>query len=93
MPYDDDDVNDGDDGDGDASHRLLDRKELARKNRDAEAEAASYKDRYAKARYDDEGADEWGPKALLMPGVNDPSIWGVKCKVIPKLQCSYLCAC
>lgn len=68
-------------GDGDASHRLLDRRTNAAKDREAEELAASFRNRYGKARYDTEGVEEWAPKALLMPGVNDASIWGLKCKV------------
>lgn len=59
----------------------MDRRANAQKDKEAAELAASYRDRYGKARYDTEGAQDWAPKALLMPGVNDPSIWGIKCKV------------
>ncbi|SCV70406.1 BQ2448_1800 [Microbotryum intermedium] len=67
--------------DGDASHRLLDRRRMAKRDREAAELAASFRDRYGKSNYIGEGDAEWAPKALLMPGVNDPSIWGVKCKI------------
>lgn len=72
--------------DGDASHRLLDRRRMAKRDKEAAELAASFHDRYGKANYDAEGAEEWAPKALLMPGVNDPSIWGVRCKVSEELN-------
>lgn len=71
---------DGDDADGDASHRLLDRRRMAKVDKAAAEEAASFRERY-KQNYAVEASDDWAPKALLMPGVNDPSIWGVRCKV------------
>lgn len=74
----------GDYADGDASHRLLDRRLNKAKDREAEELAASFVTRYGKSKYDAEaGSEEWAPKALLMPGVNDASIWGLKCKVSP----------
>ena len=66
---------------GDASHRMLDRRINAAADRKAREEAAGFRTRHGKSNYNGDGADEWAPKALLMPGVNDPSVWGVKCKV------------
>lgn len=54
---------------------------MAKKDREAAELAASFHTRYGKTTYDQEGMEDWAPKALLMPGVNDPSIWGVRCKV------------
>lgn len=76
-----DDVDYGDEVDGDASHRQLDQRRLAQKDREAEELAETLRKRYHKNRYDAETMEDWAPKALLMPGVNDPSIWGIKCKV------------
>lgn len=74
------DYND-DEADGDSSHRLLDRRLNAQKNAEAEALAAQFDNQYKNSKYSSQGAEEWAPKALLMPGVNDPSIWGIKCRV------------
>jgi hypothetical protein len=69
------------DGDGDNSHRQLDRKTNAARNKAAAEEAADIEARYAKNKYDNNESEDSAPKALLMPGVSDPSIWGVRCKV------------
>lgn len=76
-----DDVDYGDEADGDASHRQLDQRRLAQKDKEAEALAENFRLKYHRDRVDVEGMEDWAPKALLMPGVNDPSIWGIKCKV------------
>lgn len=54
---------------------------MAKRDKEAAELAASFEERYRKQNYDAEAAEDWAPKALLMPGVNDPSIWGVRCKV------------
>ncbi|GAA5823557.1 hypothetical protein JCM3770_002784, partial [Rhodotorula araucariae] len=69
------------DEDGDASHRRLDRRRMAQKDKEAAALAEELDARYKRSRYTAEGAEGFAPKALLMPSVNDPSIWGVKCKI------------
>ncbi|KAM0786565.1 hypothetical protein ACM66B_002021 [Microbotryomycetes sp. NB124-2] len=83
APVGDDDMgDDGEEGEeGDASHRRLDRRRNQMRDREAAELAASYRERYGKMTYDAEGAEDWAPKALLMPSVNDPSIWRVKCKI------------
>ncbi|KAM0750817.1 transcription elongation factor Spt5 [Meredithblackwellia eburnea MCA 4105] len=78
MNFDDADYGDLD---GDASHRRLDQRRLAQKDREAEELAESFRTRYAHRSYDAEAMEDWAPKALLMPSVNDPSIWGIKCKI------------
>ncbi|GAA5929923.1 hypothetical protein JCM1841_001260 [Sporobolomyces salmonicolor] len=69
------------DADGDASHRRLDRRRMAQKDREAAALAEELDARYKKSKYKAGGNEDWAPKALLMPGINDPSIWGVRCKI------------
>ncbi|KAK4046811.1 transcription elongation factor spt5 [Microbotryomycetes sp. JL201] len=83
APLGEDDLGDeGEEGDeGDASHRRLDRRRMQMRDREAAELAASYRERYGRMQYDAEGAEDWAPKALLMPSVNDPSIWGVRCKI------------
>ncbi|KAK4055816.1 transcription elongation factor spt5 [Microbotryomycetes sp. JL221] len=82
APIGDDDLgdDDGEGDEGDASHRRLDRRRMQIRDREAAELAASYRERYGRMNYDTEGAEDWAPKALLMPSVNDPSIWGVRCK-------------
>lgn len=81
LPPGDDDVDFGDTEDGDASHRRLDRRRMAKKDQEAAALAEELDARYKKNKYKAGENDDWAPQALLMPSVNDPSIWGVKCKV------------
>ncbi|GAA5902197.1 hypothetical protein JCM8208_002502 [Rhodotorula glutinis] len=78
-----DDEPEGDfgDEDGDAAHRRLDRREMAARDREARAKAEELDARYKRSRYTAETTEGFAPKALLMPSVNDPSIWGVKCKI------------
>ncbi|GAA5864685.1 hypothetical protein JCM8547_008270 [Rhodosporidiobolus lusitaniae] len=73
--YDDGDVDD------DAVHRRLDQRRKMQRDKEAAQLAEELDARYKKNRYTTEGAEDWAPKALLMPGVNDPSIWGIKCKI------------
>ncbi|GAA5969321.1 hypothetical protein JCM3765_001884 [Sporobolomyces pararoseus] len=80
LPPGEDDADFGD-TDGDASHRRLDRRRMAKKDQEAAALAEELDARYKKSKYKAGDNDDWAPQALLMPSVNDPSIWGVKCKV------------
>lgn len=46
--------------------------------------AKQYKDRHRQRRGGGIGGQamsDFAPRSVLMPGVNDPSIWCVKCKV------------
>ncbi|GAA5983869.1 hypothetical protein JCM11641_006402 [Rhodosporidiobolus odoratus] len=76
----DQDLFDEGDIDSDAVHRRLDQRRKAQRDKEAAQMAADLDARYKKNRYSQDGGDDWAPKALLMPGVNDPSIWGIKCK-------------
>ncbi|KAF3909197.1 hypothetical protein ABW20_dc0101616 [Dactylellina cionopaga] len=65
----------------DRYHRELDRRNQVNLAQDAETIAASYRDRYGRQQKHRLGdASTVTPKRLLLPSVNDPSIWGVKCK-------------
>lgn len=81
LPLGDDEDVDFVDTEGDASHRRLDRRRMAKKDQEAAALAEELDARYKKNKYKAGDNDDWAPQALLMPSVNDPSIWGVKCKV------------
>jgi len=62
-------------------HREYDRQRQADLAQDAQTLAANFRDRYGrqqKTRVGDESA--FTPKRMLLPSVEDPSIWGVKCK-------------
>lgn len=81
-------ADDGDDADfaqgdfdGDASHRRLDRRRMAQKDKEAAELAAELNQRYRRNKYTTDGAEDWAPKAMLMPSEKDPRIWGIKCKV------------
>jgi len=58
---------------------------MAKKDQEAAALAEELDARYKKNKYKAGDNDDWAPQALLMPSVNDPSIWGVKCKVCRKV--------
>ncbi|GAA5861011.1 hypothetical protein JCM3774_003226 [Rhodotorula dairenensis] len=80
-------ADDGDDADfaqgdfdGDASHRRLDRRRMAQKDREAAELAEELNQRYRRNKYTTDGAEDWAPKAMLMPSEKDPRIWGIKCK-------------
>lgn len=65
----------------DREHRELDRKREMEQSYDAEKLAETMRQRYGNRRI----AKQFGdsvivPKRLLMPSVEDPSIWGVRCK-------------
>ena len=80
----DDDDDDDDDarrrrGD-DASHRRLDQRRIAEDDAEAERIAKEYRERYRSVRYRADAADS-APKELFLPGVDDPNIYGVRCKI------------
>ncbi|KAB8337069.1 hypothetical protein FH972_021373 [Carpinus fangiana] len=63
----------------DAHHRELDRKRQQEIELDAEEQAARFKERYGRNRV--AAADSViVPQRLLLPSVEDPTIWGVRCK-------------
>ncbi|KAI9796771.1 MAG: transcription elongation factor spt5 [Piccolia ochrophora] len=63
----------------DRRHRELDRRREVEAGLDAERQAEEYRKRYGRNRV--AATDSFVlPKRLLLPGVEDPSIWGVKCK-------------
>lgn len=65
----------------DRRHRELDRQREAREHMDAEAQAAALQERYRSYTTKAQGTDTaLVPKRLLLPSVDDPSIWGVRCK-------------
>lgn len=75
---DDDGLAPGEDVD-DARHRELDRKRQQELELDAEEQAARFKERYGRNRV--AAADSAiVPQRLLMPSVEDPTIWGVRVK-------------
>jgi transcription elongation factor SPT5 len=63
----------------DRRHRELDRRREAEQQMDAEKQAALLKERYGRSRTQVTDA-AIVPKRLLLPSVDDPSIWGVRCK-------------
>ncbi|KAK6197030.1 hypothetical protein LQW54_010946 [Pestalotiopsis sp. IQ-011] len=67
--------------DDDTRHRELDRRRDLEASFDAEQQAAIYQKRYGNRR-PARGIGESGvvPQRLLLPSVDDPSIWGVRCK-------------
>lgn len=63
----------------DRRHRELDRQREAAENVDAETRAEELRQKYG--RYKTAQSDTTlVPKRLLLPSVDDPSIWGVRCK-------------
>lgn len=64
----------------DRRHRELDRQRQLEASMDAEKQAAAYKERYGRRTNNNLNNSSFVPQNLLMPDVNDPSIWGVKCK-------------
>lgn len=63
----------------DRRHRELDRQREVEASMDAEKQAQALKERYGRNRGN--AADlAVVPKRLLLPSVNDPSIWAVKCR-------------
>ncbi|KAM3562186.1 hypothetical protein ARSEF4850_002870 [Beauveria asiatica] len=65
----------------DRRHRELDRRRDMESSLDAEKQAELYRQRYAKYR-SGKGSGESAvvPKRLLLPSVDDPGIWAVRCK-------------
>ncbi len=63
----------------DRRHRELDRRREVEASLDAEKQAELLRQRYGRSRAAPTDAVVV-PKRLLLPGVDDPSIWGVKCR-------------
>ena len=63
----------------DRRHRELDRRREVEAGLDAERQAEELRKRYGRNRAAPTDSIVV-PKRLLLPGVDDPSIWGVKCK-------------
>jgi len=64
----------------DRRHRELDRQRQLEASMDAEKQAAKFRERYGRRTTTALSNSSFVPQNLLMPDVNDPSIWGVKCK-------------
>ncbi|KAH0538266.1 hypothetical protein FGG08_005137 [Glutinoglossum americanum] len=64
----------------DRRHRQLDRQREREAGLDAEKQAEVFKQRYGRSRAPTAVDAVAVPKRLLLPSVEDPSIWGVKCK-------------
>ncbi|KAK9426083.1 putative Transcription elongation factor SPT5 [Seiridium unicorne] len=67
--------------DDDTRHRELDRRRDLEASFDAEKQAEIYQKRYGNRKPARGMGDSGGvPQRLLLPSVDDPSIWGVRCK-------------
>lgn len=68
--------------DDDRRHRELDRRREMEANLDAEKQAEILRQRYASRKGSGRGIGDSAviPKRLLLPSVDDPSIWSVRCK-------------
>lgn len=75
----DDDLGPEEDQD-DRRHRELDRQRQMDAALDVEAAAQRLKERYGRRTTQSLAKGSFVPQNLLMPSVDDPSIWGVKCK-------------
>lgn len=64
----------------DRRHRELDRRRELEASMDAERQAEALRERYGRRNAATLNEAMVVPKRLLLPGVDDPSIWGVKCK-------------
>ena len=64
----------------DRRHRELDRQRQMEASLDAEAAAQRLKERYGRRTTQGLAKGSFVPQNLLMPSVDDPSIWGFKCK-------------
>jgi transcription elongation factor SPT5 len=64
----------------DRRHRELDRQRQIEASMDAEKQAEALRQRYGRRTATAMGTGSFVPQNLLMPDVNDPSIWGVRCK-------------
>lgn len=65
----------------DRAHRLLDARLDLEASMDAERQAQELKERYGRRTQAGLSAGSFVPQNLLMPSVDDPSIWGISCKV------------
>jgi len=72
----------GADDHDDRRHRDLDRRRQEQEDLNAEEQAALYKERYGAYGRNRAAASDAVivPQRLLLPSVEDPTIWGVKCK-------------
>lgn len=59
-------------------HTRIDRRERELYDQDAEQIAENYRERFGRSRY--QGEMNEVPQRLLMPSVEDPSLWGVRCR-------------
>ena len=64
----------------DRQHRELDRQREQAAHIDAEKQAQLLREKYGRSRMATNSDAVTVPKRLLLPSVDDPSIWGVKCK-------------
>jgi transcription elongation factor SPT5 len=64
----------------DRRHRELDRRREIEASMDAEKTAQALKERYGRNRPNAQSSGAFIPQNLLMPSVDDPSIWSIKCK-------------
>lgn len=64
----------------DRRHRELDRRREMEASLDAERQAELFKSKYGRRQGTGLRTGSFVPQNLLMPDVNDPSIWGIKCK-------------
>ena len=64
----------------DRRHRELDRRREMEASLDAEKQAQALKERYGRRGPMTANSGALVPQNLLMPSVDDPSIWGIKCK-------------
>lgn len=70
---------DGEDEADDRRHRELDNRRQRVLDQDAEAAAARYREKYGRAQASIPQTD-LTPQSYLVPSVNDPTIFGIKCK-------------
>ncbi len=64
----------------DVRHRELDRQRQLEASMDAEKQAAAYRERYGRRQPAGMANTSFVPQHMMMPSVDDPSIWGVRCK-------------
>jgi len=64
----------------DRRHRELDRQRERTQQMDAEKQAELLREKYGRRTQNNAKSYNTVPKRLLLPGVEDPSIWGVRCK-------------
>lgn len=64
----------------DRRHRELDRRREIEASMDAEKTAQALKERYGRNRPSAQSGGAFIPQNLLMPSVEDPSIWSIRCK-------------